>query len=96
VEAKSEKLKISRRPAEGYNVSDLQMVFGESRHKVERWLDRGLLGRVTQRGGRCVSDQGVLRFMRVYIAEYDLRRVDQTWFKSMVFGVAGAEWEGQR
>jgi hypothetical protein len=69
---------------EGYDVGDLQRVFGESEGKIRGWLRRGLL--VIVRGSELVSGQAVARFASRHLHEYDLRRVDQFWFKSMLFG----------
>lgn len=86
VESKAEKLGISRRVSEGYNMADLQVVFGESAHKVRRWMERGMFGKVHKNNGKRINEENVVRFLRRYPHEYDLRRVDQEWFKGMVFG----------
>lgn len=90
VQAKAEKLHLSRRVREGYCLADLQVVFGESPHKVRRWVERGLLGKAHRRAGSLgtvrVTEANVVLFVRQHASEYDLRRVDQGWFKSMVFG----------
>lgn len=86
VESRAEKLGLSRRISEGYNMADLAAVFGESYHKVRRWMERGLLGPVHQVQGHRVAETHVVRFIRAHAHEYDLRRVDQGWYKSMVFG----------
>jgi hypothetical protein len=88
--AKAEKLHLSRRVREGYNIADLQQVFGVSAEKVRRWMERGLFGPQKDWGGRRVSEDAVMTFIRQHHAEYDLRRVDQAWYKAMAF--AGAVW----
>ncbi len=86
VEAKAEKLRLSRRITEGYTITDLAAVFGEHHHKVRRWIDRKLLGRPMVSGNEVrVAEHAVVRFIREHAREYDLRRVDQDWFKAMVF-----------
>jgi len=94
VTAKAERLRLSRRPQEGYTLTDLSEVFGESRHKVRRWMDRGLFGKVHKHGGRRVTEKNVLRFIRDHYYEIDLRRVDDKWFKAMVFGEYGIRANG--
>ncbi len=90
VEAHAERMHISRRVREGYCQSDLAQVMGVTETKVARWMERGLLGRVRTMGGRRVGEEAVVRFLRRHHGEYDLRRVDQTWYKSQLFG-AGRE-----
>lgn len=91
VECKINRLGLSRRISEGhYSMNDLQEVLGESLHKVRRWMDRGLLGKVHEvSGGKRVRTENVMRFLRRHCHEYDLRRVDQLWYKSMLFGEGG-------
>lgn len=84
--AKAEKLRLSRRISEGYCMEDLQVVFGESAHRVRRWLTRGLFGTVHRINGKRVSDRSVQRFLEEHPHEYDLRRIDQAWFKGILFG----------
>jgi hypothetical protein len=86
VEGRGERLALSRRVAEGYNVSDLALVFGVHWTRAESWIRRGLLGKVHQRGGLRVMERNVVRFLRTHPHEYDLRKVDQRWFKGMLFG----------
>jgi len=85
VESRAEKMGLSRRVKEGYCLADLCALFGESYSKVKRWQERGLLGRVHAVSGLRVAEENVLQFIREHHCEYDLRRVDQTLFKAMVF-----------
>ena len=89
VASRCTRLAVSRKPRNGYTMADLQECFGVSQQKVEAWRRRGLLGQVTElggAGGHRVMDRDVVRFIRRHSSEYDLRRVDQVWFRSMVFG----------
>jgi hypothetical protein len=86
-----------RRPwlSEGYNISDLCECFGLSHTRIESWVRRGLLGKAHGHGGHGgnirLTESNVVRFIRRYPHEYDLGRVDEIWFKSVVFGsLAGA------
>ncbi len=87
VKSKLEKLELSARVAEGYSVADLVQVFGEREGKVRRWLERGLMGPLHWYGSRQarVPEKNVARFIEQRAQEYDLRRVDQAWFKAMAF-----------
>ena len=87
VEARARELRLSVRVGEGYTLLDLQQAFGEGIHVVGRWQKRGLLGSAHRDGmGVRIPDANVVRFIREHAREYDLRRVDQVWFKSMLFG----------
>lgn len=91
VRRKLERLQISLRVTDGYNIDELAAVIGQKREKVARWMERGLLGTVRgleeRSGGLRVSDRAVVEFLRKWPHEYDLRRVDQIWYKAMIFGV---------
>lgn len=73
-------------PREGYNLGDLCTVLGVHYSTARGWMRRGLLGNARQADSLRVSDSDVARFIRECAHEYDLRRVDQVWFKSMAFG----------
>jgi hypothetical protein len=87
VEARARRFKLSVRISEGYNMRDLAQVFGVHRAAVKRWMERGLFGKFHEHGQEIrVTEVNVVRFIRRYPQEYSLGRVDQTWFKAMVFG----------
>lgn len=91
IKCRAKKLERSCRVLDGYNVSALCGVFGLSHSRVESWIRRGLLGKAEGHGGHGgdirFKEKNVIKFIRQYPAEYELSRVDQLWFKSMVFGV---------
>jgi len=96
VEDKAREFGLSVRISEGYTLSDLAGVFGVHKGTAKRWAERGLLGKAHQQQGSAirVTDSNVRRFIWSYPHEYNLTRVDQIWFKSMVFGslaAAGSE-----
>lgn len=76
------RLELSVRYREGYTLMDLRRCFGEDRLKVLAWVRRGLFGKVRDQR---ISEAAVERFVRTCWNEYDLRRVDQAWFKSVAF-----------
>ena len=74
----------------GYSISDLALCFGLPRSRIESWARRGLVRK--SRGPGChggnvrFAEKNIVRFIRQYPHEYDLRMVDRTWFKAVVFG----------
>lgn len=83
VRSRVEALRLRGRVRTGYTIDDVATCFGVCRDKARRWGERGLLGQPVE--GRFRED-AVVRFIRAWPLEYDLRRVDQEWFKGMVFG----------
>ncbi len=86
VRAKAQRIQWSLAIREGYNMGDLARAFGVQHYKVASWMRRGLFGRVQQLQGSRVSEASVVRFLREHPAEYELRRVDEDWFKGLTFG----------
>jgi transposase-like protein len=92
VDSRLQRLQLSRARSEGYHIRDLAECFGVTPQRVQRWFDRGLFGKVHALGGvngKRVTEANVEAFIRRHHGEYDMRRVDQVWFKAMVF--RGAE-----
>ena len=81
VEWRARQFDLSVRITEGYTV------FGVNDGTVRRWIDRGLFGKAHQHGRAVrLTEANVVRFIRTYPHEYNLRRVDQVWLKGMLFG----------
>ena len=70
------------RVREGYDVSSLAEFMGVNWKTVSKWEDRGFLRR--NNSGK-FGEVTVVKFLRNHPAEYDLRRVDQVLFKSLIF-----------
>lgn len=89
VKGKTQQLGLRRRIAEGYTRSSLQECFGVCEYTLTRWVRQGLL-RVSKRGTAHAhdpwqaTDSQVLRFIREHPLEFDLRKVDQTWFMDLI------------
>lgn len=81
VKAKVKQLEISIRVAEGYSRADLAELLGASPTSIRRWFKIGWL---TQVNGR-VTETAVIRFLRLHPHEYQLCRVDEAWFKGLLF-----------
>lgn len=81
VKAKVKQLDISVRVTEGYSQFDLAELLGASPTSIRRWCRIGWL-RLTN--GR-VPETAVVNFLRLHPHEYQLRRVDDAWFKGLLF-----------
>jgi hypothetical protein len=88
VERRAERLGASRRP-EGYTVAELMGVLGAEKKPTISMIRAGMFGQACGRGGR-VSEAAVMQFLARHPHAYDLRKVDQVWFKSLMFGRGGA------
>lgn len=81
IKAKLKQLEISARVSEGYSQADLQELLGASRTSIRRWCRMGWLPVVNGR----IPERAVARFLRSHPHEYQLRRVDEAWFKGLLF-----------
>ncbi len=77
---RAEKLRVSTRVRDGLSACGLAEGFGVGEATVARWIRDGWL---TQIEGR-ISEEAAALFAREYPNAYDLRRVDQVWFKSLL------------
>lgn len=76
----------SARTHNGYTIAEIMQCFGVSNEKVHRWTDLGFLVKGT-RGGYThdnFSEKAVRQFVLSHPDQYDLRRVDQLWFKTLI------------
>lgn len=85
-----ERMELSRRVTDGYAITQICEVFGVSFALATKWVDKGWL-RIAKNGR--IPETSVLRLLKTQPQSYDLRRVDQTWFKGMVFSAFGAQRE---
>jgi len=81
VKAKLKQLQISARVTEGYSQTDLAELLGASPVSIRRW---GRIGWLPVVNGR-ISEAAVVKFLRLHPHEYQLRRVDEAWFKGLLF-----------
>lgn len=79
--AKMKQMEISLRIAQGYSQSDLAELLGASPASIRRWCRIGWLSLVNDR----IPESAVVRFLRVHPHEYQLRRVNEGWFKGLLF-----------
>lgn len=83
------RLEMSSRLSEGYSRQDASQVLGVTPETVQQWIRRGFL-RVEQESDR-IAESEMKRFLRRHPELYDLRRVDQAWFKGMIFPSFGMD-----
>jgi hypothetical protein len=81
VKAKLKDLGLSARFSEGYTQDDLRQLLGASTRSIRHWLARGWLRLVNGR----IPEASVLRFLRLHSEQYHLGRVNQAWFKGLLF-----------
>jgi hypothetical protein len=81
VKAQVSKLGMSVRLTEGYTQGDLQQLLGVSKRRIEKWVQMDWLRMKANRA----SEASVARFLRSHPGEYALSRVDEAWFKGLVF-----------
>jgi hypothetical protein len=81
VKAAIRSMELDGRVTHGYSVDELVRTFEVGKATVDRWIAKGW---VTRNEGR-ITENSVLRFIRLRPHEYQLRRVDEVWFKEIVF-----------
>jgi hypothetical protein len=81
VKAELRKLKLSLEFRDGYTRTGLATVLGASAKTVRRWEHLGWLRTVDGR----FSEEAIRRFLIRHPDQYQLSRVDEGWFKGMVF-----------
>jgi len=81
VKAQVCKLKMSARLTEGYTRIDLQHLLGVGARRLDQWLARSWIHIKANR----VTEKSVIQFLRSHPREYELSRIDEAWFKGLLF-----------
>jgi hypothetical protein len=81
VKAKLKQLTISARVREGYSKEDLRHLLGVSAKSLRNWVSWGWLRVVNGR----FPEPSVAKFLRQHPEQYQLRRVEEAWFKGLIF-----------
>lgn len=89
VKAQVRRLNFSARVTEGYSQHEVIQLLGVGRGSVLEWIRRGWLEVVDGR----ISEASLARFVRRHPEEYRLNRVDEAWFKGLVFPSFGLKME---
>jgi hypothetical protein len=79
-----ERLGLARRP-EGYTMAELIIGLGAEKRFGTIMERAGAFGRNRRRGGR-IPEAVVARFLARHPETYDLAKVNQAWFKALMFG----------
>jgi len=90
VKARIASMRLSSRISEGYSQQDVQQLFGVGAQRVRRWITKGWLQLYKGR----VTEKSLARFLRQHSEEYPLTRVDEAWFKGMLFPSFGRSCGG--
>jgi hypothetical protein len=64
-----------------YSQQDIEQLLGVGRRRVCQWIKNGWLQLLNGR----VTEKSVAKFLRLHPEEYQLSRVDEAWFKGMLF-----------
>lgn len=81
VKAEFSHLQLSSRVSAGYSQGDVAYLLGAGPRTVRKWVRAGWLS--LQRGR--ISEASLIKFIRQHPEEYQLSRVDEAWFKGMLF-----------
>ena len=75
---------VSGRLSAGYTAKDIAGAFGVHSATARKWIERGFM---PEHGGR-IAEHHVATFLRERPELYSLKRVDEAWFKGLLFGDA--------
>src|SRR5262249_30952374 len=81
VKARASTLDISLRVVEGYSRQDLCQLLGAGVKEVRTWIQNGWI----KLQGERITERSVISFLRRHPEEYQLSRVDEAWFKGLLF-----------
>ena len=81
IKAKLKALEISGRIVDGYSQQDLQQLLGVGPKSTRRWLAQGWLQSRNER----IPEACVISFLRLHPDQYQLNRVEEAWFKGLLF-----------
>ncbi len=85
VKAEFSRLELRSRLSDGYSQGDVACLLGASERSVRKWISLGWLKLQHSR----VTEASLIRFIRTQPEEYQLSRVDEAWFKGMLFAGFG-------
>jgi hypothetical protein len=83
VRVRASLLGVSVQVHDGYSRAQISQLLGVQHQTVRRWIDNGWL--IVTPTSNTVPESSIERFIHHHPEQYDLRRVDQVWFKSIAF-----------
>jgi len=81
VTAKLKQIQVSRRISDGYTKEDLRVLLGVSAKTIRNWIAWGWMRIVAGR----IPESSVAKFLRQHPDQYQLSRVEEAWFKGLIF-----------
>lgn len=88
VKAQCAKHNICSRVSSGYSRADVEYLLGVGSRSVRKWIQLGWLKIQQDR----ITEPGMIKFLREHPEEYRLNRVDETWFKGLLFPSLGRNY----
>ncbi|HEV7552444.1 MAG TPA: hypothetical protein VGP65_12215, partial [Candidatus Angelobacter sp.] len=81
VKAQCSRLCIGSRLTSGYSRADVEYLLGVGARSVKKWISLGWLKLQDDR----ITETSMMKFLRDHPEEYRLSRVDEIWFKGLLF-----------
>lgn len=81
VKAQVARMGLSARVSADYSQQDVEQLLGVGRKRVCQWIRNGWL----RLRGEKITERSLEKFLRLHPEEYQLSRVDEAWFKGMLF-----------
>src|SRR5260370_5243117 len=81
IKGKLKQRDVSARITDGYSKEDLRVLLGVSAKSIRNWIAWGWIRVVAGR----IPESSVARFLRQHPDQYQLSRVEEAWFKGLVF-----------
>lgn len=83
------------RVVEGYSQAEIAQLLGVNHQTVARWVTRGWLESSEGIEGR-IPHSEIERFVRLHPEEFRLARVDEAWFKGLLFPAFGRGMDAKK
>jgi hypothetical protein len=88
VKAQVARMALSARVSSNYSQQDVGQLLGVGQKRVGQWIQNGWLRTLDGR----VTETTLEKFLRRHPQEYQLSRVDEAWFKGMLFPNFASSW----
>jgi hypothetical protein len=88
VKAQCSRLCIQSRVTSGYSRADVEYLLGVGARSIRKWIKLGWLRVQDDR----ITEASMMKFLRDHPEEYRLNRVDEAWFKGLLFPSFGRNY----